>query len=128
MSRDYAIRNILTEAIDRMEMLVDPIELWVIVALAPELGYVLEDKDVETISIELGQYTRNERTELLQDRMIMNTPTNGKSIIPYDAIYCMVTEGIYAGMLDWQKTTEGGKDLAYVNLVMPDHGIPKYHN
>lgn len=127
MSRDYAIRYHLGEAIDRMEMVSDPLDLWITVALAPEVAPLVatsNDPEAEVMSLALGAITRNTRTVLHEDHVTLTFPEGNVVNVPYAAIYRVATTGSLADTLDWLRSTEHGYDLAYLDIIeTEDHDI-----
>lgn len=129
MSRNYAVKNILQDAFERMEMLSDLLDIWIVVKLAPEaamLKVFMPDPDEATISVALSAATRNARTVLNDDHMVVTVADGTVGKIPYDGIYCLATTGTLASVLEWNRHTDDDEDVAYVNLVTPGHDMLKY--
>lgn len=127
IGRNIAIRVMLEKAFDVLEMIKDPLELWCVAELAPEVRSSLPPSDEKLVSIELGPLTRNTRIELYPDHLkVALSADTPKVKLPYAAIYCMVTSCDLAQDLNWLRGDTEGRDVAYVNLVEGFHGIPKY--
>ena len=119
----------LEKAFEVMEMIKDPLELWCIVELAPEVRDAIPPTTEKLMSIELGPLTRNTRVELRPDHLRVALSEGAPKVkLPYTAIYCIVTTGDLAQDLNWMRGTSEGRDLAHVNLVEGFHGIPKHAN
>jgi hypothetical protein len=128
MSRDEAVKQHLGEAIERMEMIADPLDLWITVALAPEvLPLITGAEGADVMSLALGSITRNTRTVLNEDHVAVTFPEGKVVNVPYAAIYCAATAGSLADMLGWVRSTELSQDIAYLDMVEPEHNIPGFH-
>lgn len=130
MSRDYAIKYHLEEAIKRMEMVSDQLDLWIVVAMAPEVLPLIAtslDPEAKTMSLALGAITRNARTVLNEDHIAVTFPDGKVVNVPYAAIYCAATPGSLADTLGWTRSTELAQDIAYLDMVEPMHNIPGFH-
>lgn len=129
MLRNNVVRNILQQAIERMEKLSDKLELWIVVSMLPDsssLEPLVSTRDSKTIAIELGPLLRNTWTMLNSDHMVVITAADTVGKIPYDSIYCIATTGHLAQMLEWTRHTDNEEDTAYVNLVTPEHDMPEH--
>ncbi|ABY63175.1 hypothetical protein ST201phi2-1p349 [Pseudomonas phage 201phi2-1] len=127
IGRNIEVRAIIEKAFEVLQMIKDPLELWCIVDLAPEVRGAIPPTTEKLVSIELGPLTRNTRTTLHPDHLMVSLSADTPKVkLPYSAIYCMATSSDLAQDLNWMQGTSEGRDLAYVDLVQPYHGIPKY--
>lgn len=130
MSRDEAVKQHLGEAIERMEMIADPLDLWIVISMAPEVSPLIAkslDPEAKTMALALGAITRNTRTVLNEDHVAVTFPEGKVVNVPYAAIYCAATAGSLADMLGWVRSTELSQDIAYLDMVEPEHNIPGFH-
>lgn len=129
MSRNYAVKNTIEEAIKCMEMVEDKLELWTVVSMIPDsanLEPLASTRDDKTVSLDLGIRTRNLFTELNEDHLAITFEDNIVGKIPYDAIYCIATSGSLADTLEWYRHKADGEDVAFLNFVTPAHDMPEY--
>jgi hypothetical protein len=144
MLRNVLVKQVIVDAIARMEMVSDSLDLWIVIAMAPEVvPLVAEALDPErnseavvmalgdvksrTMSLGLGPLTRNTRTVANDDHLSVTLPEGKVVNIPYAAIYCTATTGSLADTLVWHRSTELGQDIAYLDMVEPEHGSPSFH-
>lgn len=129
MSRNNVVRNILQQAIERMAMVSDKLELWTVISMLPDsasLEPLVSTRDSKTVSLDLGPLLRNTWTMLNSDHMVVITAADTVGKIPYASIYCIATSGQLAQMLEWTRHTDNEEDTAYVNLVTPEHDMPEH--
>lgn len=126
VGRNIAVRATLEKAFEVLELVKDPLELWCIVDLAPEVRSFYPANDEKLINLALGPVTRNWRVQFLMDHMLISLDGTSTVKLPYHAIYCIVADGSHAKALNWVRCKEDGVDIAHINLVAPHHGIPKY--
>lgn len=131
MERNELIKRTLLDAFAKFGDRVDCIDLWVVIDMAPDVTKIKlmpAGNNFKTMAIGLGPITRTQRLSFNSKGLKLTTkecvtencmPIN----IPFDAIYCLVTDGIFAEELNWKREESTVSDKAFVNFEAPFHNI-----
>lgn len=92
----------ILEGVNYLEMLTDPLELWVEFAKFPEWAKVFPEAKLESKAgvFALGPLTRNTRLVINDDHLLVTSPEGEVINTPFDAIYCIAIRGQHQD-LNW---------------------------
>lgn len=89
------------EVVDYLEMLSDPLEVWIVQDHCPDWGKIFENPNSTGLGcIGLGPLTRNERLEIGENGITFTDPKEQLISVPYTAIYNIAIRGSHTD-LDW---------------------------
>ena len=88
-------RQRILEGVNYLEMLTDPLELWVAFEKFPEWAKVFPEAKFEsrTGTFALGPLTRNERLVINDDHLLVTSPEGDVINVPFDAICGIAIRG-----------------------------------
>lgn len=126
--RDELIKRTLLEAFEKYGDRPESIDLWVVIALAPDVlktrSTPVEDH-VKTMAIGIGPVTRAKRFSFTSNGLRVITKECMPIDIPFDAIYCLIADGVFAEELNWARELTPQRDWAFVNFEEPFHNLIK---